>query len=337
MDIDNELSKLKPSKILGKGSEGIIILSHDNKYIVKIYISNYLKSLIFFNIVRYLQDCKLPKTIYKSYLFTYKKNSLDRYLKNNNLQLNLLEHKCSNKKLFYETKCNKIPNHFSYKNNDDLQLLSSKYKMDKKLFEIMKTYDISLKDFITKLKLKNIDTQLKINILNSLFQQGLLTLYWLYIKKGIIHGDINYDNFFVQKTKKDKLQININDTSYNIKLFGYYLVIGDFGYAKSIELISFSKNPNKGELSVLSQVFNPLSDINDFIKIFKIKFLEYDIHNIKINNYILSIEDESYDLKTSYKIMLKSYISNNDELHNNIKIFKNIFSNYMYKYIFSKL
>ena len=35
--------------------------------------------------------------------------------------------------------------------------------------------------------------------------------------------------------------------------------------------------------------------------------------------------------------MLKSYISNNEELHNNIKIFKNIFSNYMYKYIFSKL
>lgn len=269
MDTNNELSKLKPSKILGKRSEGIIILSHDNKYTVKIYVSNYLKSLMFFNIVRYLQDCKLPKTIYKSYLFTYKKNSLDRYLKNNNL-----------------------PNHFSYKNNNDLELLSSKYKMDKKLFEIMKTYDMSLKDFITELKVKNIDIDLKINILNSLFKQGLLTLYWLYIKKGIIHGDINYDNFFIQKTKKDKLHININDTSYNIKLFGYYLVIGDFGYAKSIELISFSKNPNKGELSVLSQVFNPLSDINDFIKIFKIKFLDYDIHNIKINNYILSIEDE---------------------------------------------
>ena len=46
--------------------------------------------------------------------------------------------------------------------------------MDKKLFEIMKTYDMSLKDFIEKLKLQNIDIQLKINILNSLFQLS----YW---------------------------------------------------------------------------------------------------------------------------------------------------------------
>ena len=257
---DDILSQLKPYKILGKGSEGVIILSHDKKYIVKIYISNYLKSLMFFNIISYLQDAKLPKTVYKSYLFTQKKNSLERYLSNNNL-----------------------PNHFSYKNNNNLEFLSSKYKMTTKLYEIMKTYDMSLEDFIEKIKFKNIDIQLKINILYSLFQQGLLTLYWLYMTKGIIHSDINSNNFFVQKTKKDKLVININDTIHTVKLFGYYLVIGDFGYAKSIELVSFDKNPDKGSLTVLSDVFNPLFDITNFIKLFKIKFLDYDIHNIKIN------------------------------------------------------
>ena len=154
-DNTNILSQLHPFRILGKGSEGVIILTHDNKYTVKIYISNYFKSLMFFNIVLYLQECNIPKTIYKSYLFTEKKNSLNRYLKNNNL-----------------------PHYFSYKNNNNLELLSSKYKMDKKLFEIMKTYDMSLKDFIKNLKLQNIDIQLKINILNSLFQQGLITLYY---------------------------------------------------------------------------------------------------------------------------------------------------------------
>ena len=46
--------------------------------------------------------------------------------------------------------------------------------MDNKLFEIMKKYDISLKDFIEKLKIKKIDEQTKINILYSLFQQGLV-------------------------------------------------------------------------------------------------------------------------------------------------------------------
>jgi len=310
---DNIINQLKPSKKLGQGSEGVVILTHDNKYCVKIYSSNYLKSIMFFNIVLYLQDCKLPKTIYRSYLFTEKKNSLNRYLDDNNL-----------------------PNHFSYKNNNNLRLLSDKYKMTKKLFEVMKTYDISLKDFIEKLKLKNIDTQLKINILYSLFQQGLITIYWLYIKKSIIHHDISNDNFFVKKTKKNNLKININDTIYNIKLYGYYLVISDFGYANSIELIKFDKNPEKKILTVLSQELNPLSDIKDLISIFKKAFLNYNINNIKINNYTLLSTNGDYDLRNSYKTMIKYYISNNKDLENHIILFKDSLTSYMNQYIFSK-
>jgi hypothetical protein len=68
----------------------------------------------------------------------------------------------------------------------------------------MKKYDISLKDFIEKLKIKKIDDQPKINILYSLFQQGLVTLFWLYMKKGIIHSDINYNNFYVKKKLKKR-------------------------------------------------------------------------------------------------------------------------------------
>ena len=70
---------------------------------------------------------------------------------------------------------------------------------------------------------------------------------------------------FVKKTKKEILTIDINDMSYNIKLVGYYLVIADFGYAKSIELIPFNKNPNREGLSILSTIYNPLNDIIDFI------------------------------------------------------------------------
>jgi hypothetical protein len=209
--------------------------------------------------------------------------------------------------------------------------------MTKKLFEVMKRYDSSLKDFIEELKAKDIDVQIKINILYSLFEQGLLTIYWLYIKKSIIHSTVSYDNLFFQKTNKTILKININDTTYNIKLFGYYLVIGDFGYANSIELIGFNENPEKKLLSVLSQTFNTLTDINNFIKLFKIKFLNYNVHNIKVNDYLLSINDIDYNLRTSYKKMIKSYISNNENLYNNIKIFKNLFGEYMTKYILSKL
>ena len=55
--------------------------------------------------------------------------------------------------------------------------------MDNKLFEIMKKYDISLKDFIEKLKIKKIDEQTKINILYSLFQQGLVYIILVIYEK----------------------------------------------------------------------------------------------------------------------------------------------------------
>jgi len=157
------------------------------------------------------------------------------------------------------------------------------------------------------------------------------------MKKSIIHGTISYDNFFVQKTKKTNLQININNIIYNIKLFGYYLVIGDFGYSNSIELISFTNNPEIKLLTVLSQTFNPLSDIKDFISLFKKDFSNYNVNNIKINNYTLLSTNGDYDLRTSYKTMIKSYISNNENLDNNIRIFKNLFTEYINKYIFNKL
>jgi hypothetical protein len=112
---NNILKKLIPSKILGKGSEGIALQTRDSKYTVKIYKKQYLKALIFLKIVNYLQDyTKLPKTIYKSYLFTSAINSFNRYISDNSL-----------------------PNYFSYKDNDNLVNLSSKYKMDKKLYKTL--------------------------------------------------------------------------------------------------------------------------------------------------------------------------------------------------------
>jgi hypothetical protein len=86
---------------------------------------------MFINIINYLKDNKLPKTIYKSYL-------LKKYLEDN-----------------------KLPNHFSYKNKTNLELLSSKYKMTKKLFEVMKTYDMLLSDFVEELNNSTIEPQLK--------------------------------------------------------------------------------------------------------------------------------------------------------------------------------
>jgi len=61
--VNNILKQLKPLKILGKGSQGIIILSHDDNYVVKIYTkpSKNLKMLV--RIINYFVHHKnLPKT-----------------------------------------------------------------------------------------------------------------------------------------------------------------------------------------------------------------------------------------------------------------------------------
>ena len=65
---NNILKNIKPKKILGKGSEGIVILSNNKKYSVKIYFNNIRKLKKYIKIINLLyNDKNLPKTIYKSY------------------------------------------------------------------------------------------------------------------------------------------------------------------------------------------------------------------------------------------------------------------------------
>lgn len=309
---NNILVKFKPHKILGKGSEGLILSTHNNKYTIKIYRISRFKDKMFINILSYLQNNKkLPKNIYKSYFCTYKKNNLNRYISNNNL-----------------------PEYFGYKNNNNLVNLSKKYNMKIKLFEIMETYEMDLKYFLEIIKNKNIDIQIKINIITSLFLQGILSIYWLYMDKGIVHNDINYNNFLVKKTKKLKLSIEINNKIYKIDLYGYYLVIADFGFARTIELDNYKNYPQK-IISLMLNELNPMDDIQLFIGLFRKRFLNnYSIHNIKINNSIFNIGD----IRTSFKDMIKSYVKDDKddiELNNKIYNFKSLFSKFMDERILS--
>lgn len=285
---NNILQKFKPQKILGKGSEGVVIMTHDNKYTIKIYNKPYLTAIIFLKIVNYLQDCKnLPKTIYKSYLFTSSLNSFNRYISNNSL-----------------------PNHFSYKNMDNFAELSSKYKMDKKLYEIMKTYKMTLRSFLENAEINN-----KSNILKSFFQQGLLTLLWLYIKKGIVHNDLSYDNFFIQETQKSFVTIGKN----KVQLYGYYIVLADFGYAKSMEIVDYKNYPEK-IATIIRNELNPITNINEFINLFNDIYLKYGVdENI--------IEFENIRLNVLYKELIKLYIQNDDSFQIKLNEFKNNFYN----------
>ena len=72
MSID--IKNLKPEKVLGKGSEGIVILTNNNKYTIKIYKLDAKRMINLLRVVDYLKKYNLP-TIYKSYDFLSKKNS----------------------------------------------------------------------------------------------------------------------------------------------------------------------------------------------------------------------------------------------------------------------
>ena len=137
------LKNLKPYKRSGAGTEGIVIMTDNNKYTVKIYRLNPRYMIQLIKIINYLQKYNIP-TIYKSYRFLSKKNSLERYI-------------------------HELPEYFSYMNNTDLIELSKKYNMKNRLIEIMKTYEITLNDFINNLLKNHLNMENKIEIIESLY------------------------------------------------------------------------------------------------------------------------------------------------------------------------
>ena len=309
--MDNILYKFKPVKILGRGSQGTVILTHDENYVVKIYTkkSKNLKMLV--KILDFLINYNnLPKTIYKSYHITEQQNSLNRYLHNN------------------------LPQHFSFTNEENLKKLSKNYKIKPFLFEVIKTYKLTLRDFFENLIKNNLNNNIKIEILHSLLYQGLFTLLWLYMKKGIVHLDINSDNFFIEETKDKIFDIKINGITYNVKLYGYYLIIADFGYARSIEVIDYDNYEYSINVNIESMNIHPLNDIMDYIKMFKKYFKKLNIDDIKIN--LDKVNIRSNYTKQEYRDMLRSYYKKKDDLKNNIKKFKKDFFIFFRKYILNE-
>ena len=242
-----EISKLKPKKILGKGTQGVVIETDDNNYVVKIYMSDPKSQYAFKKIYDYLfLNQSYPPTIYNSYYLDNKKNSLNRYINNNQL-----------------------PQYFSVKTNEELKKLKENgFNMRTRLYEVMAKYDYSLNSFTNVLN--TFSTNKRNKIINSLYYQGILTLMWLYIKKGIIHNDILEDNFLIKKTKDKYLKMKFYGYIFKIKLHGYYLVLTDFAHAKCLELFSYQDFPNIKPSKQMD--YNPLYDIDYFIQIFHNKF-----------------------------------------------------------------
>ena len=323
---------LKPRKKFAKGSESIIISTNNNNYVVKIYILSANDMISQIKIVNYLKKYNLP-TIYKNYEFLNKKNSFGVFRK---LQTSVkIMHKLP---ISTEPYKNNLPQYFSaapsracpgcgsagvwslrktpYIDDKNLEELSKKYIMKNRLFgvfrklqtppeimhklpisgEIMKTYKMTLNDFL-KIEKNN-------NIIESLYHQGLLTLLWLYMKKGILHKDISKDNFFVEETTDKYFIIKICNNEFTIKLYGYYLVLSDFGYSKSLELFKVDEYPNNPN-SLFSGDMNPYYEILNFRDIFK-KYINVKLEHIitPSSMYVCNI---NIPITSEYKALIKAY------------------------------
>lgn len=62
------IKNLKPKKILGKGSEGIAIITNNNKYTIKIYRLDPKRMINLLRVMNYIKKYDIP-TIYKNMSF----------------------------------------------------------------------------------------------------------------------------------------------------------------------------------------------------------------------------------------------------------------------------
>lgn len=68
-----------------------------------------------------------------------------------------------------------------------------------------------------------------INSLKSLLIQVVMSSLQAYVQLRFIHNDLHLDNLLIQKTKKKEIEYTILDKTYSVPVFGYKIVIADFG------------------------------------------------------------------------------------------------------------
>ncbi len=305
----NEINKLLPKKILGKGTQGVVIEATDennssnyNNVVVKIYSSPPSKQSFLLPIYQHLfhsdDSENNPPTIYESFYLKKRLNSLNRYINNNHL-----------------------PKQFSVRTTEEINKLKENgHNVRSRLYEVMAKYDYSFTQFIPIINSFNFNT--KYNITKSLFYQGLLTLIWLYMEKGISHNDISTDNFLIKKTEDEYFEINIYNQSFKVKLYGYYLVLSDFGHASSIELFEYDKYPNAIKPSEQIHV-NPLDDIDYYIQMYK----QLDVTLTMLDN----VKNPTY----KYRLVIRNY--KRDKYRHTFQKTLNDYKKHFFTYVYKKL
>lgn len=92
----------------------------------------------------------------------------------------------------------------------------------------------------------------KYNVLKSIIQQTIMSVFMAYQKYGFLHNDMHLDNILVKKTKKE----TIDYENRKIKTYGYKIVIMDF------ESSLINVEHSVGNMAYWQNLLNMLSRLN---------------------------------------------------------------------------
>ncbi len=135
----------------------------------------------------------------------------------------------------------------------------------------------------------------KYNILKSVISQVLLSSLQAYQICGFIHNDLHLDNILLKKTKKEIIKYTFLDEDFDIKTFGYKVVIMDFDSS----FINVDKTLDNSKIywnGILNMIFRLNYDI-----------LQSEKYKLRMNNMVIIndfISQQPYEINP-YNAILK--------------------------------
>jgi hypothetical protein len=178
--------------------------------------------------------------------------------------------------------------------------------------------------------LSQIQDKINKNIIKSLYYQGILTHYWLFMYKSIIYNHKKYASgifsyrfakYHFQKTDKKYIYFDIYNEKYRVKTYGYILIFTETDKMFSIEIARENNLKN-----IQKYIYSPCMIIKEFRNLFKKYFkteFKYSMfpttlsYNKRIQYYYeqkTELFDKFIDeYKNKYSNLIKNYILENNE------------------------
>lgn len=166
-----------------------------------------------------------------------------------------------------------------YDNNNKYRIDELYYITKKNKYRITQLFNILENDIIY-------EDEYRCKIIKSVIYQLLISILYMYINYGLVHNNINKNAIFIEKTDKKYIIIEVKNTKYKIKLFGFIIKISGFEKSMSWDLLNLNDYREKIYYECKNSL-NPCYDINAIKELFSDIFDNLDtqiINMMELNN-----------------------------------------------------